>query len=149
MRVADVCVPMMVHIEPSASIRDAARLMRERHAGAVVVVDKRDNRCIPTGIITDRDIAISVVAAGVDLDAVTVSDVMSHPVATCTADQDIFEAIQTMRSRGVRRLPVLNEDGNFTAFIAADDVYDALVKELRGLGEVFVREQAREIETRA
>jgi CBS domain-containing protein len=149
MRVADVCTPLTVYIEPSASVRDAAKLMRERHVGTVVIVDKSNYRCIPTGIITDRDIAISVVAAGIDPDAVTVRDVMSRPVAICTADQDIFEVIRTMRSHGVRRLPMLNEDGDFAGFVAADDVYDALVKEFRGLNEVFLREQAREIETRA
>jgi len=149
MRVADVCTPLTVHVEPTVSVREAAKLMRERHVGAIVVVDKRNYRCIPTGVITDRDIAVSVVAAGVDPDTVTVRDVMSHPVATCTADQDIFDAIQTMRSHGVRRLPMLNENGDFAGFVAADDVYDALAKEFRGLSEVFLREQAREIETRA
>ena len=149
MRVADVCTPLTVHIDPMASVRDAARLMRERHVGAVVVVDKRNQRCVPIGVVTDRDIAISVVAAGIDPDAVTVRDVMSQPVAICTADQDIFEAIQTMRSHGVRRLPMLNESGDFAGFVAADDVYDALAKEFRSLSEVFLREQAHEIEARA
>jgi CBS domain-containing protein len=148
MRVVDVSTPLTVHIDPASSIRDAARLMRERHVGAVVVVDKHGNRCVPSGILTDRDIAISVVAAGIDPDAVTVRDVMSHPVATCTADQDIFDAILTMRSHGVRRLPMLDESGDFAGFVAADDVCDALAKELRGLSEVFAREQAREVEAR-
>lgn len=149
MRVADVCTPLTVHIDPMASVRDAAKLMRERHVGAVVVADKHNRRCVPIGVVTDRDIAISVVAAGIDPDNVTVGDVMSQPVATCTADQDIFDAIQTMRSHGVRRLPMLDASGDFAGFVAADDVYDALVKEFRGLSEVFLREQAREIEARA
>jgi CBS domain-containing protein len=148
MRVADICTPLTVHIDPAASVRDAARLMRERHVGAIVVVEKQDGQCVPIGMLTDRDVAISVVAAGVDPDAITVRDAMSRPVATCTADQDLFDAIRTMRAHGVRRLPMLDETGGFAGFVAADDVYDALVKELGRLGDVFVREQAREIETR-
>jgi len=149
MRVADICTPLTVHIDPTASVREAAKLMRERHVGAVVVVDRRNGTRAPAGIITDRDIAISVVAPGVDPDAVTVHDVMSRPVVTCTEDQDVFDAIQTMRSHGVRRLPMLNANGEFKGFVAADDIYGALANEFRELSRALVREQAREMETRA
>jgi CBS domain-containing protein len=122
--------------------------MRERHVGAVVVVDSHNGSSTPIGIITDRDIAISVVAADVDPDAVTVRDAMSRPVATCTADQDIFDVIQTMRAHGVRRLPMLDRSGALGGVVAADDVYAALATELRELGRALVREQAREMATR-
>lgn len=148
MRMSDICTPLTVHITPDASVREAAKLMRERHVGAIVVVDRGDGRRAPVGIVTDRDIAISVVAAGVDADAVTVRDVMSRPVATCTEDQDVFDAIQTMRAHGVRRLPMLNATGDFAGFVSADDIYGALATEFRDLSGALVREQAREIETR-
>ena len=148
MRVSDISTPLTVHIAPEASVRDAARLMRERHVGAIVVLNHGDGKRTPIGIVTDRDIAISVVAAGVDPDAVTVRDVMSRPVATCTEDQDVFDAIQTMRNRGVRRLPMLDAGGNFAGFVSADDIYGALATEFRDLSGALVREQAREIETR-
>ncbi len=149
MRVADICTLLTVHMESSASVRDAAKLMRERHVGAVVVVDRRNGTRALDGILTDRDIAISVVAAGIDPDTVTVGDVMSRPVATCTADQDLFEAISTMRAHGVRRLPMLNATGELAGIVAADDIYGALATELRELSRALVREQAREMETRA
>ena len=148
MRMSDICTPLTVHIAPDSSVREAARLMRERHVGALVVLDRGDGRRAPVGIVTDRDIAISVVAAGVDPDTVTVRDVMSRPVATCSEDQDVFDAIQTMRAHGVRRLPMLNAGGDFAGFVSADDIFGALATEFRGLSGALVREQAREIETR-
>jgi len=75
-------------------------------------------------------------------------DVMSRPVATCSEDQDVFDAIQTMRAHGVRRLPMLNAGGDFAGFVSADDIFGALATEFRGLSGALVREQAREIETR-
>lgn len=113
------------------------------------MIDRRNGTTAPAGIITDRDITISVVAKGVDPDAVTIGDVMSRPVATCTGDQDLFEAIQTMRARGVRRLPVLNANGGFAGFVSADDIYGAFATEMRDLSQALVREQAREMENRA
>lgn len=148
MRVADICTLLTVHIDPSATVREAAKLMRERHVGALVVIDRRNGTHAPAGIVTDRDIAISVVAAGVDPDAITVADVMSRPVATCTEDEDLFDAIQTMRARGVRRLPMLNANGEFAGFVAADDIFGAIATELRELSNALVREQAREMEVR-
>ena len=54
MRVADICTPLTVHIDPAASIRDAARLMRERHVGAIVVVEKQDGQCVPIGMLISQ-----------------------------------------------------------------------------------------------
>jgi len=148
MRLADICTPLAVHIGPAASVRDAARLMRERHVGAIVITSREGNTLTPVGIVTDRDIAISVVAAGVDPDTVAVRDVMSQPVATCRADQDLFDAVRMMRTYGVRRLPVLNADGEFIGYVSAEDIHGALAMELRDLDRAVLREQAREIETR-
>ena len=83
MRVADICTLLTVHMESSASVRDAAKLMRERHVGAVVVVDRRNGTRALDGILTDRDIAISVVAASMWMienphEGVVVPDQMPH-----------------------------------------------------------------------
>jgi CBS domain-containing protein len=148
MRVHDICTHFAVHIAADASIRDAARLMRERHVGAIVVIERHGPKR-PVGILTDRDIAISVVAAEVDPSAVTVRDVMTRSVATCTPDQDLADAIRTMRMRGVRRLPVLDPNGDLIGLVAADDIHAAIGEELRDLGRALAIEQARELETRA
>lgn len=148
MRVKDISTNFAVHIAPESSVRDAARLMRERHVGALVVVEHPGPKQ-PIGIITDRDIAISVVAADVDPGVLTVRDVMSQPVAICTQDQDVSDAIRTMRNRGLRRLPVVDGRGELAGFVAADDIQAALGEELRDLGRAVAVERAREIGTRS
>jgi CBS domain-containing protein len=88
------------------SVVQAARLMRDEHVGSLPVVE--DGRLI--GMITDRDIAIRIVAEGADPDSVTVGDVASRRVVTVEPDQDIDEARRLMAQHQVRRLPVVEGD---------------------------------------
>lgn len=148
MQVADIATHRVVDIIASASVQEAARAMRTGHVGALVVVERHAGKRAIVGIITDRDIAIAVVAAGVPAEALTVGDVMSRHVATCTEDQDLSDAIGIMRERGVRRLPVLDSAGALSAVLTADDVYGALGTHMRDLSRALVREQARETEIR-
>lgn len=148
MRIADICTRNVVHIGADASLREAAETMRKRHVGAVVVIDGSNGERVPIGIITDRDIVLAVIAPGVGIEALTVADVMTRQVATCTEDQELFDAIETMRARGVRRLPVLNAKGGLTGLVAADDIYGALGAHMRELSQALTREQVREMEVR-
>jgi CBS domain-containing protein len=149
MRIADICTRNVIHIGALASVREAAEAMRRHHVGALVVVDQPNGERIPVGILTDRDIVVSVIAAGVDPAAVAVGDVMSRNPATCGEDEDVFDAIETMRERGVRRLPVLNAKGGLAGMLTVDDVHGVLSTHLSELGRALVREQVREMHTRA
>lgn len=149
MRIADICTRQVVHIGATASLREAAETMRTRHVGTIVVVDQPSGERVPVGILTDRDIVVAVVAEDVDVGSLTVADVMSRRVATCSEDQDLFEAIAIMRERGVRRLPVLDAKGGLAGLVAADDVFSALAECLRDLSGALAREQAQEMEARA
>ena len=144
MRVGDICTNDVVCIRLDASIREAAESMQRCHVGTLVVV-AGDER-VPVGILTDRDIVLSVVAAGIDAASVTVASAMTTSVATCRELQDPFDAIETMRYRGVRRLPVLREDGRLVGILSADDLYAAITLRLRGLSEAMLKEQVREME---
>ncbi|NCT66240.1 MAG: CBS domain-containing protein [Rhodanobacteraceae bacterium] len=148
MRIADICTRHVVHIGATASLREAAETMRTRHVGTVVVVDQPNGERVPIGIVTDRDLVVAVVAEGVDPGSLTVADVMSRRVATCMEDQDMFEAIEIMRERGVRRLPVLNAKGGLAGIVAADDIFGALGECMRDLGRALTRAQAHEMEAR-
>lgn len=148
MRISDICTRNVVHISAAASVREAATTMRSRHVGALVVVDQPNGERIPIGILTDRDIVLSVVAAGVDAERLSVGDAMSQPVATCSEHDDVFGAIETMRRYGVRRLPLLNAAGGLSGMLAADDIVGALGDYLHGLGHALSREQAHEMEAR-
>jgi len=148
MRAAEICTRHVVYIDRRASVREAAQSMRANHVGALVITEQPNGERVPAGIITDRDIAISVVAAGIQPENLTVEDVMSGNLATCTESEDLFDIIATMLARSVRRLPVVNDKGGLVGMISADDLYGALSTHLRMLSQALAREQVREMEAR-
>jgi len=148
MHVQDICNHHVVYIEANESLIEAAAKMRERHVGNLVVVDETDDKRKVIGILTDRDIIVSVVAAGLNPETLLVEDVMSKPVYCCGGTQSVFDAIAIMREQGVRRLPVLDEEGSLAGIIAADDIWIALSSQLKTLGEITVRERIGEIKRR-
>ncbi len=148
MRIAEICTRHVVAVEADASVREAAGVMRKQHVGSLVVTQQPDGERIPIGFVTDRDIVLGVVAAGIDADALAVADIMSGDVATCTESEDIFDAIQTMRSRGIRRLPVLNGNGGLAGMVSADDIYSALSTHMHELTAALTGEQVHEMASR-
>lgn len=78
MPIGEICNREVVIVRKEDSILEAAKLMREYHVGDVVVVDDREGRVIPLGILTDRDIVVELIAKEVPLDSVSVQDVMSE-----------------------------------------------------------------------
>lgn len=115
---AEFCMRPVVTIEATASVREAARLMRQKKVGAIVVA--RNHK--PRGIITDRDIAVAVVAEGLDPAEVPVADVMRSSPAVVRGDQGILDAVKLFDARGVRRLPVVDNRGFVVGIITLDDV---------------------------
>jgi CBS domain-containing protein len=148
MRIADICTRDVIQVGADASLREAAEVMRHRHVGALVVVEQPNGGQVPIGILTDRDIVLSVLAPGVDIDALKVADVMTANLATCRESDVLFDAIRTMRDHGVRRLPVLDSIGGLSGMVAADDIYSALGTHLQELSRALTREQVREMQSR-
>jgi CBS domain-containing protein len=108
----------------------AEALERESVAG-VIVVD-RDGQ--PLGLVTDRDLALRVVAAGRDPATTTAAAIMSHPVRTVHAADSVERAVEQMAVHGVRRLPVT--DGNaLVGMVSLDDLMSELGSELEALGK--------------
>jgi CBS domain-containing protein len=104
-------------ISASASVVEAARLMREGHIGSLPITD--DEKLV--GMITDRDITTRVVAEGVDPTATSVGDVYSRELISVAPDHDLEEALQLMARHQVRRLPVV-EDGRLVGIVAQADI---------------------------
>lgn len=100
------------------SVSDAARVMRDEDAGAVPIVD--GDRLV--GVLTDRDIAIRLVAEGKDPQSTTVEQIASQELVTVDPQQDLDEALRLMAQHQVRRLPVVEEDGKLVGIIAQADV---------------------------
>ncbi len=113
------------------SALDIARKMRDGRVGCVVVT--RGTR--PIGIVTDRDLALRIVAEGKDPHSTKVSDIVTYDATTIPRDAGIETAVHTMRECGVRRLPIVDADGSVTGVVTADDLTILLAQELGDLGE--------------
>ena len=105
-------------VEPSKTVVDAARIMKQEDAGVVPVTE--NGRL--TGMVTDRDIAIRVVAEGKDPKSTPVREVASKDLVTVDPQQDLDEALRLMAKHQVRRLPVVEEDGRLVGVVAQADV---------------------------
>jgi CBS domain-containing protein len=121
MQVRDVMTKDPACVTPGATIREAAQLMQRENVGVVPVVDeKSSNRLV--GVVTDRDIAIRVVAEGRDA-GTRVSEIMSSSrLKTCTPDDDIGDAMEAMASEQVRRIPIVDERGALVGIVAQADI---------------------------
>lgn len=149
MKARNFCSRVVVAAEPTTDLRDAARMMRDNHVGALVVVEKKAGGTRPIGIVTDRDIVVGVVAApGVRPEALTVRDVMCAELATISESAGVFEAVEAMRDRGARRLPVVSEDGKLVGMLSLDDLLRVISAELAGLTEAVRASTAREVHER-
>ena len=148
MKASEFCNREVMIIERDASVAEAARLMRELHVGSLVVVTKEAGQTRPTGILTDRDIVIEFVAEGLSPQEVAVGDAMSFQLATVDEDAGLFETIELMRDRGVRRLPVVDSAGTLVGLVAADDALELLAEQLNDLVKIVGRQQRIEAEHR-
>lgn len=121
MLVKDVMSKDLVVCTPQDSVVKAAKLMKAADVGAIPVVeDRSDSRLI--GIVTDRDIAIQIVAEGRNPTQVKVDEVMSRDLATVKPDDELERAAEVMQARQVRRVPVVDENGVLIGMIAQADI---------------------------
>jgi CBS domain-containing protein len=101
------------------TVREAARLMDEEDVGSLPVVDEAE-RLI--GIVTDRDVAVRVVARGLDSDTTVVGDVATRDVAALTPEHDLDDALRVMATEQVRRLPIVVRENQLVGMLAQADV---------------------------
>jgi CBS domain-containing protein len=103
--------------------------MRNEDIGALVVVDKESK---PIGVITDRDLVVSVVAERINPAEVTVEDIMTKNPITVDEDTDLFDILKTLPEYSVRRLPVTN-NGKLAGIVSVDDLIVIVATELVNL----------------
>ena len=144
MTIGTICNRDTVFTTRNSSIVDAAQLMRDHHVGDLVVVDEQAGRRVPVGIVTDRDLVIEILARQVEPGSVTVGDVMSGELVTARESDGLFDTLQRMRAKGVRRVPVVDAGGALAGIVAVDDFLDLLAEEISALARLVSREQARE-----
>ncbi|REE98717.1 CBS domain-containing protein [Thermomonospora umbrina] len=105
-KVSEVMTPVPVAVEPQASLVEAAEQMRQHGIGDVLVTEGESLR----GLVTDRDIVVRAVAAGLDMSTTTVSEVCSAELITVAPADDADAAVRLMREHAIRRVPVVDGD---------------------------------------
>ncbi len=144
MSVGQFCNRDTVILRKEDSIVDAAKLMREFHVGSAIVVEDSTGGVKPVGIVTDRDLVVEILAAELDPSAVTIGDIMSYDLITAREEDGLWETLQRMRIKGVRRIPVVDRQGLLAGILTSDDLLEILAGELTELVKIIGKEQERE-----
>jgi CBS domain-containing protein len=130
----------VVIAQAAESIRTAAQLLRDQDVGSVVVCEERGTHRIPVGILTDRDILLTLLQSGTHLDGTFVGEVMSRDPLVLHDSESIEQAAEQMRAHAVRRAPVVNEYGSLVGIVSVDDLLDVLAEELNSIAELIRRQ---------
>jgi CBS domain-containing protein len=117
----------------SATLAEAAMLMREKNVGAVIVTQSPSDRPTAVGVVTDRDIVRAQLDHTADLSSLSVEQAMSRDPLEINAQSDISDAILRMRARGVRRAPVIEGNGTLVGVVSIDDLIACVAEDLIGL----------------
>jgi len=143
-----ICTPEVVCCSPNVTALAAARLMRQHHVGDLVVVDDPERDQTPLGMVTDRDLVVEVLARERNPAELTVRDIMRTPVVIASGNEDATQALERMKTHGVRRIPVIDQDGKLLGIVSLDDMLVRLAADASMLVDVVTREQGREHRTR-
>jgi CBS domain-containing protein len=131
MKIADLMTPNPEFCTPDDSIVDAARIMARRDVGIVPIVESMETRRA-IGCITDRDIVVRVIAVGKDPNLISLRDVMTHDLITCSPDDDVDEVRQLMEQRQVRRVIAIDEYASLAGVVALADLAREVEREKVG-----------------
>jgi CBS domain-containing protein len=137
MTVGRVCVREVDLAEPHEPVQVAAARMNDRNVGTLVVVGSQGE---PIGIVTDRDLAIRVVAYARDPLSTRVAEVMTQCPVSVHEDTPLEEALREMRRGPFRRVPVVDSAGKLVGLLSLDDILDLLAEEFGMIRELLSRE---------
>ena len=144
MAIGEICNREVVIAPRGCTILEAAQLMRQHHVGDVVLVEERGGIRVPVGIVTDRDLVVEIMAPAIDQTVITVGDIMTAELVSVREDTGVSEAIEYMRAKAVRRVPVVGENGGLVGILALDDLLELLAEELLALAKLVRNEQQKE-----
>lgn len=135
MAIQSISQTNVVTIPRRSTLKEVSQLMHRRHVGCVVVTELHDNKLFPAGIITDRDVALTLGFSEKPQELVVDNIMHSQPI-TVKRGEGIFETVLKMNEFGVKRLPVVNEDGSLFGIVCADDLLNLFGEEILALGKV-------------
>jgi CBS domain-containing protein len=149
MSISEFCNRNVVCAARDTTIVEAAKLMRQYHVGDLVVVESLGEQRKPIGIVTDRDIVVEAIAAGLDPQELKLGDLLVGPLVTVSENAGYAETVRLMFIKGVRRIPVVGAAGDLIGIITLDDMLRQLAAPLAQLAELTDRGRQHEIRTRA
>lgn len=144
MNISSICRRRIVTIDAADTLTQAASLMREHRMSALVVTCPGRDGPHVVGLVTDRDLVVDVLAIGLEPSSVTVGALASPEIVSVTEDDGVDSALALMRDSGVSRLLVVDEQRQLTGIVALDDLVEACVDLVSGLGQVIHRGIERE-----
>jgi len=142
MTVGRICQREVDFATPDETVQAIAQRMNSRNVGMLVILDP-DKR--PVGVVTDRDLAVRVVAKALDPVTTPLEEIMTAEPANVQEEMPIEEALTLMRHHGVRRLPVIDKHERLVGVIAMDDILELLIEEFHTVGAVVSKASPRRV----
>jgi CBS domain-containing protein len=121
MQVRTVMTADPVHCLPADSATAVARVMKEEDIGFLPICHSLNHRLL-VGVVTDRDIVLTVVARGRDAGTARMREIMTLEPVTCQPEDAVEDALETMARHQIRRLPVVDEDGLLVGIVTLSDI---------------------------
>lgn len=146
--IGTICERDVICAGAETTVQAAAKLMRRHHVGCIVIIEPSGERRIPAGIVTDRDIVMEVSALDLDPNVITIGDICTPKLEVVREGEGLLETAEIMRSKGVRRLPVVGDHGELTGIISIDDLFEALTGQLSGMARILCCERQYEMQAR-
>jgi CBS domain-containing protein len=144
MNVGNLCSRRLVKVSIGEPISEVARLMQDRHVGAVVVTEGNGAQARVVGIITDRDIVRAQLARTADLTSLSAGETMTRDPLVVFEQDSIDGTIAHLRARGVRRAPVARDDGTPVGLVSSDDLLAHVAEKLIGLAGAVAQQVRKE-----
>ncbi|WP_456402172.1 CBS domain-containing protein [Persephonella sp.] len=132
MGIKNIARKEVVTVAPDTSVREVAGIMKDKNVGSVVITENN----VPIGIVTDRDIVIRVLANDQPPE-IPVRNIMTESPLTINCNEGIFEVLERVKEIGVRRFPVVDDEGKLTGIVTLDDLIYLLGKEMGDIASII------------
>jgi len=139
MRAIDMSPPILATIDESTPLIEAAKMMREKGVGDLLIARMSDRAARPVGLITDRDIVVHAIACDLKPDELTVGDLCTRDPVTVDADADLAQITAAMSKHGVRRV-LVTRGSEIAGVVTLDDVIDAMAQIMNNLSDMLTRQ---------
>lgn len=143
MNIGAICSRETIIAQPKQTVLEGASLMLRFNVGSLLIVatDQKGNK--PVGIVTDRDIVLKIVASELNAGEVKLEDIMSSKLLIANESDDVYETLVKMRSKVVRRIPVVDNEGYLKGILTIDDILEFFSNEMGEIVRLFRKEQGK------